>query len=57
VKRDQLGDFYICIVTNVEESKPDYAASGKVRISVPGNTPGIGSGLQAALDRECVMMV
>jgi len=29
VKRDTLGDFYICIVTDFEEYKPDYAASSK----------------------------
>ncbi len=29
VKRDALGDFYICIVTDIEEYKPDYAASSE----------------------------
>lgn len=29
VVRDTLGDFHICIVTDFEEDKPDYAASSK----------------------------
>ncbi len=29
VVRDTLGDFYICIVTNFEEVKPEYAASSE----------------------------
>jgi len=29
LKRDTLGDFYICIVTDFEEYKPDYAASSE----------------------------